>query len=289
MAQATKTPSLGKGLAALMGDTRPNSASGAASGPPREIGIDLLDPNPFQPRDMSDETGLQELADSIRAQGILQPILVRPHPTDAGRYQIIGGERRWRAAGLVGLHVVPVYVRTLNDHESAAAALVENLQRKDLNPIEEAEGMRRLIDEFGYTHDGMGAAIGKSRPHVSNMLRLLQLPDKVRQSVRAGELSFAHARTIINHPDPVAVAKRIVDRGLSLRQVEMLMAREASDKSRKPRKPADANLRAMEAEIADILGLATSLKLNAAGRGTIVISIENWEQLEGFSYRVRIP
>jgi len=285
MAQSAKTPSLGKGLAALMGEARQD----VSAGPPREVGIDQLDPNPFQPRDMRDETGLDELAASIRAQGILQPILVRPHPTERGRYQIIGGERRWRAAGLIGLHTVPVYVRPLTDHESAAAALVENLQRKDLNPIEEAEGMRRLIDEFGYTHDSMGSAIGKSRPHVSNMLRLLQLPDKVRQHVRAGELSYAHARTIINHPDPVAVAQRIVDRGLSLRQVEMLMAREASEKSRGPRKQSDPNLRAMEAEIAETLGLATNLKVNAAGRGTIVISIENWEQLEGFTYRLRNP
>ena len=171
-------PRLGRGLAALFGEMPArDAASDMATDDIRRLPIDLLDPNPFQPRMNFDEEMLHDLAESIRTQGVLQPILVRPHPDVPGRYQIIAGERRWRAAGIAGLHEIPVICRELNDVESAAAALIENLQRENLNPIEEAEGYQRLIQNFGLTHEALGTAVSKSRAHVGNIMRLLALPE----------------------------------------------------------------------------------------------------------------
>lgn len=234
------------------------------------------------------EEAMSELADSIRARGILQPILVRPHPSVADRYQIIAGERRWRAAGLAGLHQVPVYVRALPDVDAAAAALVENLQRQDLNPIEEAEGLKRLIDEFGFTHDQMGQAVSKSRPHISNMLRLLQLPTSVQLGVREGKLSFAHARTIVNHPHPEEAMARVVARGMSVRQTEKMVQQDTEPKP--PRKAAsrDPNLRAVESDFADALGVRVRMLVNADGKGQIIISVDNWLQIEDLKERLTV-
>ena len=194
-----KSPRLGRGLSALLGDApAPAPAVGEAL---RTLPIEMLEPGPFQPRGAVEPSGLQELAESMREHGVLQPILVREKPGQSGHYQIIGGERRWRAAQLVPLHEVPVVIRDLGDREAMAAGLVENLQRQDLNALEEAEGYRRLLEEFGLTQDKLGQAVGKSRSHVANTLRLLALPDRVRELLRDGALTAGHARALLTAPD----------------------------------------------------------------------------------------
>jgi ParB family chromosome partitioning protein len=269
-----------------MGDSPPREP--ATPGAVRELAIDLLDPNPFQPRHAPRPEGLEELAESIRAQGILQPILVRPHPTDDGRFQIIAGERRWRAAGIVGLHQVPVYVRPLTDSDAGAAALVENLQREDLNAIEEAEGIHRLINEFGYTHEAMGYALGKSRSHVTGMLRLLSLPPDVQEKVRSGDLSFGHARAMLKHPNPSALVPKIVKRGMSVRQAERLVVQDMVPKKSRREAAADPNLREIERVIAEALGLKVSVKADANGKGYVTIAVENWDQIEAVRHRLSL-
>ena len=213
MSTKPSPPRLGRGLAALFGDMQPGAADEI-----RRVPIELLDPNPFQPRVVFDDGALADLAESIRAQGILQPIIARPQPGIDGRHQIIAGERRWRAATLAGLHEVPVLSREMSDMDAAAIALIENLQRENLNPIEEADGYLRLIDTFGLTHEALGAAVGKSRAHVGNIVRLLALPDSVRAEVRKGTLSLGHARAMLTLPDPASVAPDVVRKGLSVRQ-----------------------------------------------------------------------
>jgi ParB family chromosome partitioning protein len=280
-----KSPRLGKGLAALMGEM-PAAASSAPSAV-RAVGIDLLEPNPFQPRTDMPEAELAELSESIKVQGILQPILVRPHPTEEGRYQIIAGERRWRASGLAGLHEVPVYVRSLSDSDVAAAALVENLQRQDLNPIEEAEGLRRLIEDFHFTHEAMGHAISKSRSHISNMLRLLNLPQEVQINVREGKLTYAHARSMLKHPDPAAIMPKVINRGLSVRQTEQLIVRDTMPKPGGRKKiEKDANLRSFETEMSDATGMRVRLLVSPDGAGQITITVDNWLQIEDIKARL---
>ncbi len=183
-AKKEASPRLGRGLAALLGDIAVQVPSD--TGTVRQVPLDLLEPNPFQPRTIIEPAALEELAQSIRLRGILQPLLVRPHPATADRFQIVAGERRWRAAGAAGLHEVPALVREMADTEAAAIALVENLQRQDLNPIDEAEGYDRLLTQFGLTQEALGQAVGKSRSHVTNMLRLLNLPPLVKEAVRKG-------------------------------------------------------------------------------------------------------
>ena len=286
MNTTTKNPRLGKGLAALMGEMTAAEAPPAAS--VRPVGIDLLEPNPFQPRMDMPEEALEDLAASIRVQGILQPILVRPHPTEPDRYQIVAGERRWRAAGLAGLHEVPIYMRVLSDVDAAAAALVENLQRQDLNPIEEAEGLKRLIDEFGFTHETMGHAISKSRSHITNMLRLLHLPDPVQLNVREGKLTFAHARAMLKHPDPVTIMPKIIARGLSVRQTEQLITRDTLPKPARVKPGKDADVRAFETEMTDAIGMRVRVTIGPDGRGQVVITVENWLQIEDLKARLTI-
>jgi ParB family transcriptional regulator, chromosome partitioning protein len=277
------SPRLGRGLAALLGDAAVPAAPEPAG--IRQIPIDLLDPGPFQPRSAMDQTALAELADSIRARGILQPLLVRPHPAIPGRFQIIAGERRWRAAGLAGLHEAPALVRTLGDTEAMAAALVENLQRQDLNPIEEAEGYNRLLDEFGMTQAALSEAVGKSRPHVTNTLRLLNLPRPVQDAVRSGAVSAGHARALLAHPEPEAALGTVLARGLSVRQTEALAAR-------KPRADAapsekDPNIGALEQELTAMLGLRVAITANGRG-GTVRIHYDDLDQLDVLLARLRV-
>jgi ParB family transcriptional regulator, chromosome partitioning protein len=276
------SPRLGRGLAALLGD----AAAPATPGPAgiRQIPIDLLDPGPFQPRGAMDQTALAELADSIRARGILQPLLVRPHPAAEGRFQIIAGERRWRAAGLAGLHEAPALVRPLADNEAMAAALVENLQRQDLNPIEEAQGYSRLLEEFGMTQAALSEAVGKSRPHVTNVLRLLNLPDSVRDAVRSGTISAGHARALLAHPEPEAALRMVLAGGLSVRQTEALAARKPSPQPAPRIK--DANLEALERGLTSELGLRVEIAPNGRG-GTIRIYYQDLDQLDALLARLR--
>jgi len=246
------------------------------------VPVGLLEPGPFQPRARIDATSLDELADSIRVRGILQPLLARPHPDEPGRYQIIAGERRWRAAQAAGLHEVPVLVRSLADAEAMAASLVENLQRQDLNPIEEAEGYFRLIRECGMTQDGLGQAVGKSRSHIANTLRLLNLPDMVKAEVRSGALTAGHARALLSHPEPEKAALAVIARGLNVRQTEALAARpEPPAAALTPaHDPADSVTRAVERDLAERLGLRVQISFDGKG-GTLRIHYRSLDQLDG--------
>jgi ParB family chromosome partitioning protein len=269
---------LGKGLAALLGEAP--AARGLAAGV-QPIPIDLLSPGPFQPRAPVDAASLGELIESIRARGVLQPLLARPHPGAPERYQIIAGERRWRAAQAAGLHEVPALVRDLADADAMAAALVENLQRQDLNAIEEAEGYRRLLDEFGLTQETLAQGVGKSRSHIANTLRLLNLPGKVQTEVRNGALSAGHARALLGHPDPERAALIVVARGLNVRQTEAL-ARRAPDEARSHGRDqaADPHTAALERMLAERLGLRVDIRFDGR-RGSVRVRYENLDQLDG--------
>ncbi|GAA0598781.1 hypothetical protein GCM10009416_41180 [Craurococcus roseus] len=228
---------------------------------------------------------LQELAGSIREHGVLQPILVRPKPGAEARYEIVGGERRWRAAQLAQLHEVPVVVRDLGDREAMAAALVENLQRQDLNALEEAEGYRRLVEEFELTQDALGQAVGKSRSHVANTMRLLALPDRVRELLRDGALSAGHARALLTAPDPEVLALQVVDRGLNVRQTEALAAAKPRDPAAAAERPTSAagaspEVAALERELSGRLGLKIAIRQSGRG-GQLTIHYHDLDQLDG--------
>ena len=273
----SKPPRLGRGLSALLGDAAVSPASG---GPGlRSLPIAQIEPGPFQPREAMDEASLAELAASVREHGVLQPILVRPLKGEPGRYQIIGGERRWRAAQAAGLHEVPVLARDFSDREAMAAGLVENLQRQDLNALEEAEGYGRLVEQFGLTQEALARAVGKSRPHVANTLRLLGLPERVRDLLREGALTPGHARALLTAKDPVALALQVVDRGLNVRQAEALAgAREPPARLERP--TADAATRALERTLTAHLGLRVAIRHGERG-GQLVLTYRDLDQLEG--------
>jgi ParB family transcriptional regulator, chromosome partitioning protein len=270
---------LGRGLAALLGDAAvPQTASAPGV---QQLSVDVMEPSPFQPRQEMDEAALQELADSIAQRGILQPLLVRPTPGRPDHYQIIAGERRWRAAQRVSLHEVPVLVRPLTDSDAMAAGLVENLQREDLNAIEEAEGYKRLLEEFSLSQDKLGEAVGKSRAHIGNIIRLLKLPEPVRAMLRQGQLSAGHARALLTHPDPVKAAKEVVKRDLSVRQTEALAAQ-----ATRPAKPApsgavraDADIEALASSLSERLGLKVQIKFNGKS-GSVTFNYANLDQLD---------
>lgn len=284
MSARPAVPRLGRGLAALFNE-RPGQVEDGTDDI-RRLPIDLLDPNPFQPRMAFDEEALRELTDSIRTQGLLQPILVRPHPDVPGRFQIIAGERRWRASGLAGLHDIPIISRSLNDAESAAAALIENLQRENLNPIEEAEGYQRLMDNFGLTHEALGNAVSKSRAHVGNIVRLLTLPDTVRDEVRKGALSFGHARAIVALPDPARAAAEILKKGLSVRQTERLVKRLLTAKAPlKPSGPPPDTAR-LERDLTERTGYKVRVAAGPDGDGTVTIWFEDLFQLDDLIARL---
>jgi ParB family chromosome partitioning protein len=273
---------LGKGLAALMGDTTMDVGIGSTEGA-RHLAIASLHPGPFQPRRAMDEDALEELAASLKSRGVLQPLLVRSFPGQAGQYQIIAGERRWRAAQRAGLHEVPVLVRELSDTDAMAAGLVENLQRQDLDPIEEAEGYQRLLDEFGMIQEDLATAVAKSRPHITNMLRLLNLPSDVQASLRSGDLSSGHARALMQHPDPQAGARTIIANRLTVRQAEAMVAAAMTPKPAPPAPLApDVNsvTRMLERELIEILGLRVRIRFNGKS-GSVNLAYENLGQLDG--------
>jgi len=269
---------LGRGLSALLGDAPGGDAAQPGGEGIRTLPVEMLEPGPFQPRGPIDPGPLQELANSIREHGILQPILAREKPGSPGRFEIIGGERRWRAAQLAQLHEVPVLLRNLDDRAAMAAALVENLQRQDLNALEEAEGLRRLIDEFGLTQDQLGQAVGKSRSHVANTLRLLALPDRVRDLLRDGALTAGHARALLTAPDAEALALQVVDRGLNVRQTEALAAQKPRDPSAKPVQAPETA--ALERDLSNRLGLKVSIR-HAGRGGQVAIQYRDLDQLDG--------
>jgi ParB family chromosome partitioning protein len=272
---------LGKGLAALMGSTTMQEAMGATEGA-RQLAIASLHPGPYQPRRAMDEVALEELAASLKSRGVLQPLLVRSYPGQSGQYQIIAGERRWRAAQRAGLHEVPVLVRELSDADAMAAGLVENLQRQDLDPIEEAEGYQRLLDDFGMIQDELATAVAKSRPHITNMLRLLNLPNTVQQAVRAGDLSAGHARALIQHPDPESAARAIIANRLSVRQTEAMVATALTPKPQPTplARQADTATRSLEQELMETLGLRVRINHNGKS-GSISLTYDDLDQLDG--------
>lgn len=295
MSKTKETPPkrLGRGLSALFGEAASTHASAAgvvpepqADGaapmaPTQSISIASLEPSPFQPRAGIDRAKLDDLVASIAANGVLQPLLVRPHPTAPGRYQIIAGERRWRAAQAVPLHEVPVLVRDLDDRTAAAAALVENLQRSDLNAMEEAEGYRRLADAESLDHAEIGRLIGRSRSHVANTLRLLNLPPVVQTHVREGHLTAGHARALLTAPDPGMLADRVIREGLSVRQTETLAQHTAA--TTKPSRAAprkDPNVEALARDLTEQLGLRVAIKHDGK-RGEVRIAYKDLEQLDG--------
>ncbi|WP_337875143.1 ParB/RepB/Spo0J family partition protein [Elioraea sp.] len=278
---------LGRGLAALLGDAA--SAPAAADAPAVPAGdiqtvpIAALEPSPFQPRKGMRQESLDDLIASIRERGILQPLLVRPHPEHHGRYQIIAGERRWRAAQAIPLHEVPVLVRALPDIEAAAAALVENLQRTDLDPIEEAEGLMRLIEMHGLSQEEIGRMIGKSRSHVANTLRLLNLPIIVQHHVREGRLTAGHARALLGSPNAGMLAARVVEQGLSVRQTEALVAAEANPEKEprtRPPRATDPNLASLERDLRERLGVGVQLRPRGEG-GELRLRYATLDQLDG--------
>ncbi len=271
---------LGRGLNALLGDIareEPVNASGDASPGVRMLAVGAITPHPDQPRRHFDDALLEELAQSIALRGVVQPIVVRPHGTS---YQIVAGERRWRAAQRARLHEVPVVVRDFDDAETLEVALVENIQRQDLNAIEEAQAYQRLIGEYGHTQEALAKIVHKSRSHVTNLLRLLDLPDGVQQRLVDGSLSMGHARAILGSDDIEALADRIVAKGLSVRDTERL-ARENKGRARSSSSSAvpDADIAALENQLADLLGLSIKIAHSERG-GTLTLGYATLDQLD---------
>ena len=288
---------LGMGLQALLGEAgRPAPAPGAVEGQGRggvrEIDIGRIRANPEQPRVQFDEEALDELADSIRERGILQPILLKPV---GDHYMIIAGERRWRAAQRARLHAIPALVREIDDSTTAELALIENIQRQDLNPLEEAEGFRQLIQRHGHTQDGVARIVHKSRSHVANLLRLLELPQGVRQALMRGDINMGHARAVASAGDPEQLTLEIIEKGLSVRQVEERVRREkarpgpgidiARASARNAAKSVDADLEALQRQLGDILGLKVQVSHKGEG-GTVALHYSNLEQLDMICQRL---
>ena len=294
--EAGRRRGLGRGLASLLGDDADDLAELDRLRQSRTVPIEFLHPGPFQPRRRFGEEELASLVESVREKGVLQPILVRRDPDNANQYQIIAGERRWRAAQEAQLHEVPVLVKDLDDRDALEVALVENIQRQDLNALEEAEGYRRLTDEYGHTQEEVGKAVGKSRSHVANTLRLLALPEPVKDLLEDGALTAGHARALLNADDPARLAAEVAKRGLNVRDTERLVQKRraaaegigAGDGARQRgpgRKAAatakDADTLALENELAAALGLRVALDFDgASGGGTVTVYYTTLEQLD---------
>lgn len=280
---------LGRGLSALFGEVEQEQP--VAGSAPRPAGVTMVPvsrmrPDPGQPRRYFDETALAELADSIARRGLIQPIVVRPH--GSGEYQIVAGERRWRAAQRAQLHEVPVLVRDLGDAETLEVALIENVQRQDLNAIEEAEAYQKLGVDYGHGQEEIAKLVGKSRSHIANLLRLLTLPETVRLAVIDGRLSMGHARALVTATDPGALADQVIDRGLSVRETETL-ARGGAPAKRTARaatpKAKDADTEALEHQLGDLLGLRVSIA-HGEGGGTVTLAYSSLDQLDMICQRL---
>lgn len=287
MADAAKRTNLGRGLSALLGDADEVAPSAPTSGRlgAQEVAISSLRPNQYQPRQIFNASELSELTESVREKGILQPILVRPTGDPETPYEIVAGERRWRAAQQAQLHQVPIIIRELGDEEALEWALIENLQREDLNALEEAEGYRRLMDEFSHTQEALAQALGKSRSHVANTMRLLNLPEAVKGMLQEGDLSPGHARALLKAGDPIKLAKSVVRRGLNVRQTEKLV--QGGDKPSASKEPEsiDPNTAALENDVSSLLGLGVKIKFRGEG-GTITVTYDTLEQLDEILHRL---
>ena len=282
--QMAKLKGLGRGLDALL-----SGSEERADDTLTELAVGLLKPGRFQPRTRMDPQSIAELADSIKAQGLIQPILVRP--VDNGKYEIIAGERRWRASQLAGLAQVPVVIRTVADKAALAMALIENIQREDLNPLEEATGIQRLVDEFEMTHEVAAQAVGRSRSAVTNLLRLLNLSKAVQDLLMQGKLEMGHARALlaISGSRQAELAHQIITRNLSVREAEQLIGQAEVTSRKTPRKQPrkDRDLQALEEELSEILATAVTIKTTKGGRGKLTIDYASLDQLENVLQKLR--
>lgn len=282
-----KTRRLGRGLASLLGEDAEESGSGGRLQQSRDIPIEKVHPGRFQPRRIFDEDELDALAESIREKGVIQPILLRRDPDRDGSYEIIAGERRWRAAQRAQLHEIPAHIREFDDREALEIAIIENVQREDLNPLEEAEGYHRLVDDHGHSQSEVAQAVGKSRSHVANTMRLLALPADVRGHLDAGDITAGHARALLTAENPGALVSEVVRRKLNVRETERLVQKEKrpSSSARKPRAKAvvekDADTKALEQDLSQKLGMHVELAAGVDGQtGALMIRYETLEQLD---------
>lgn len=278
---------LGRGLSALLGEAEDIAHAGEPADGVRDIPIELVHSNPNQPRQFFREDDIATLADSIRDKGVLQPILVRPSPRTTGEYEIVAGERRWRAAQLAGLRVIPALVRTLDDERALEISIVENVQREDLNAMEEAQAYRALMQRFGHTQDQAARSVGKSRSHVANTIRLLQLPESVQQHVIHGRLSAGHARALLSAENPERVAELVVEQQLSVREAEAMVRGKAvgPKKASGPRKSKDADTASLEVDLEDALGMSVDVA-DRGGAGEVRIRYASLEQLDELCRRL---
>jgi ParB family transcriptional regulator, chromosome partitioning protein len=280
---------LGRGLAALIGDVGDESAALERTRSQRRVPIEFVKPNPRNPRRHFAEAELDELTASIRERGIIQPILVRTARGTADQYEIVAGERRWRAAQRAGLHDVPVVLLEVSDREALELAIIENVQRADLNALEEANGYQALADEFKYSQDDIAKIVGKSRSHVTNTIRLLKLPDGVQEFIRAGKISAGHARALLGQPDPETLAQAIVAQGLSVRQAEAVVQERAVNAGKTPTRRArgekDTDTIALEKRLSDALGLVVTIAHRGSG-GELKIRYKTLEQLDAVIRRI---
>lgn len=290
MAEDANRSRLGRGLAALIGDVGEETAAVDRVRATRKVPIEFIRANPRNPRRMFREEDLQELADSIRERGIIQPIVVRSVAGVVDAYEIVAGERRWRAAQRAELHEVPIHLVEVGDREALELAIIENVQRADLNPLEEAMGYNELIEQFGYSQTDLAKIIGKSRSHVANTLRLMKLPDPVQGMLREGQLTAGHARALLAVEDPAKLASQIIDQGLNVRQVEALTQEQSEKAGRAPKQrervDKDADTKALEKTLSDALGMVVSIDHRGAG-GELRIRYRSLEQLEDICQRLR--
>ena len=269
-----------RGLKALIADTDPKDSLRQLP-EAQKMPIDRLVPNPNQPRKSFDQADLDELAKSLREKGVIQPLIVRPDPDNGDIYQIVAGERRWRAAQVAQLHEIPVLVRDYSDIQTLEIGIIENVQRAELNPIEEAAGYQQLIGEFGHTQDSVAKNLGKSRSHIANLLRLLNLPEAVRELVRNGDLSAGHARALVTANDPEALAKTVVERGLSVRQTENLVKKTGEDKPSGRSVVKDPDTGGLESDLAAALKMKVTITHGSGGdSGKITVAYKTLEDLD---------
>lgn len=279
-----KLKGLGRGLDALLAGNRDDET---AKGELQTLAVDSLQPGKYQPRTRMDPGSLEELAASIKEQGVMQPILVRP--VGGGRHEIIAGERRWRAAQLAELADVPCLVREIPDEAALAMSLIENIQREDLNPLEEAAGIQRLIDEFAMTHQQAADAVGRSRPAASNLLRLLQLAKPVQELLMVGDLDMGHARALLplDPASQIQIANLVSTRGFSVRETERMVQRLLNPRPNKATQPVDRDLLRLQEEVSDNLGATVRIKANRKGAGEVSIRFGNLDQLDGLLARLK--
>jgi ParB family chromosome partitioning protein len=276
---------LGRGLSSLMGDTETVQTKNSNVGQETKIPIANLKPSPSQPRRLFNKNSINELADSIKAKGLVQPLVVRPSPSDANSYEIIAGERRWRAAQIAQLHEVPVVIRNFNDTEALEIAIIENVQRSDLSPIEEAAGYKRLIENHGHTQEDLSGIVGKSRSHIANIIRLLSLPQSIQDMITEGKISSGHARAIMNSAFPEQLAEKIINENLSVRDAENL----AKDKKGivKKLKLKDPDTIDLENKISEKLGLTININHKGKKGGSIKIDYKTLDQLEMITQKLK--